>query len=206
VYLVRHAEPAFPAEPRRFLGRSDPPLSALGVEQARSLAEELRAVPFDSVYSSDLQRCVQTAGIVAAAVCRPPGREALQIHLDPRLREIDCGLWEGLTREEALTRYPEEYAQRERDVAGYPFPGGESFEDLRARVVPALQDIIKAGGSHILVVSHLGVMRVLLCESRGLPLEQLFSIRLEHASLVVLKASRSTDGSRLSEVAGESAR
>jgi probable phosphoglycerate mutase len=217
VYLVRHAEPVLPDDRPRFVGWYDPPLSAAGVEQARRLAERLRSVRFDSIYSSDLQRCRATAQIVAAgapastgaapadsagtaAGRAPTGALVAEVRPDERLREIDLGLWELLTFAEARRLYPEEYAQRERDLVGYRFPGGESFRDLRERVVPALWEIVEQGGETILVVTHLGVIRVFLCECLGLPLERLFSIGRGYGSVDVLQVSTTPTGVRRVEV------
>ena len=203
MYLVRHAQPELPAGRRRFLGQSDPPLSAAGVEQAQRLAERLRTVGFDSIYGSDLQRCLQTARIVAEQALLPPGRGGMQVTTDPRLREIDCGLWEGLTLEEAAAGYRAEYAERERDAVGNPFPGGESFLDLRARVLPALGHILDGGAARVLVVSHLGVARVLMCEFGGVPFADLFSVKLEHGGVILLKGTASTDGAWYASCVGQ---
>lgn len=207
VYLVRHAEPAVPPG-RRFLGQADPPLGPKGEEQARRLADRLArllaeggtgdstgtgapgiprtpgATRFDAVYTSDLRRCLQTAEIVV-------GSSEVPVFPLPRLREIDTGLWEDLTFEEAARRYPAEYAAREKDLIGYPFPGGESFRDLQARVVPAFLDLVAeslaAGRRTLLLVGHRGPNRVLLCHLLGLPLEALFSIGQDYCALTILE-------------------
>lgn len=225
IYLIRHAEPQLPDDNKRFVGRSDPPLSARGLEQARRLGEQLRPVRFDAVYSSDLQRSWMTAEIIIHGSPRLP-RLSEQVDLHRRadlpqhaekqrsasaplvqqqraLREIDAGSWEWLTFEETQRLYPDEYAEHERDPAGYPFPGGESFHDVRARVVPAFQRIIERGGdTNILVVGHLGVNRVLLCEFLGLPLGELFSIKQSYGHVNVLVASRRPAGGMHIAVAG----
>jgi alpha-ribazole phosphatase len=154
----------------------------------------LRTVRFDSIYSSDLQRCLATAEIIVeeARSTREPGD--LQVRPDPRLREIDAGLWEGLAFEEAAARYPREFDERELDLTGYRFPGGESFRDLRERVVPAFWEIVEEAGANVLVVAHQGVNRVLLCELLGLPFEELFSIRQVYGCVNVISASVSSEG------------
>lgn len=197
IYLVRHAQPELPDNRKRFVGTSDPPLSATGIEQARRLADELRPLKFDSAYSSDLRRCLQTAAIITEDA-NPP----VPIRPTPQLREIDAGWWEWLTFEEAEINYPEEYEERERDLVGYRFPGGESFQDLRERVLPAFFEILDGGGTTILVVAHLGVNRVLLSEFLGLPLEELFSVKLGYGATTVIRALPLPDGSRKIEVVG----
>jgi molybdenum cofactor cytidylyltransferase len=190
VYLVRHAEPQGAAG-RRYTGQADPPLSRHGEEQARQLAGRLMDMSggacFDALFSSDLERCRRTAEI-AVEDCGTP------VQALPWLREVDVGLWEGLTWEEARQRYPTESSERERDVTRVPFPEGESFADVRARVVPGFQRLVEesiaAGHRRVLVVAHKGVNRVLLAHFRGLPLEDIFSIEQDYCAVKVLKMPR----------------
>jgi molybdenum cofactor cytidylyltransferase len=185
VYLVRHAEPEGAAG-RRYTGQADPPLGRHGEEQARELAGRLMTMTggacFDAVFSSDLQRCLRTAEI-AVEDC------GTTVQALPWLREIDVGLWEGLTWEEARQRYPAESGERERDITGVPFPKGESFADVRARVVPPFERLVEesvaAGHRRVLVVAHKGVNRVLLAHFRGLPLEDIFSIEQGYCAVAV---------------------
>jgi molybdenum cofactor cytidylyltransferase len=190
VFLVRHAEPEGPGG-KRYRGQADPPLGPTGDEQARTLADRLMArtggACFDAVFSSDLRRAIRTAEI-AVDDCKTPVTPL------PWLREIDVGLWEGLTWDEARERYPAEGLERERDVTGVPFPGGESFADLRARVVPPFERLVEesvaAGRRRILVVAHRGVNRVLLAHFNGLPLEDVFSIEQDYCAVSVLRLPR----------------
>jgi len=208
IYLVRHTEPVSADDQWRFLGRSDPALSPRGIEQANELAARLHDMYFDSVYSSDLIRAMQTAEIISAAASGRPGaaqratmrdrtgaERDVVVRPDPRLREIDTGLWEGLTREEAAERYPDEHAERERDLYHRPFPGGESFADVRARALPGFYDAARMGGETILIVSHKGVIRVLLCEFLGLPPDRLFSLSQDYGCVNLVQAARRPDGS-----------
>ena len=189
VYLVRHAQPEGPGG-KRYRGQADLPLGREGEEQADRLAGRLMGLTggacFDAVYSSDLQRGLRTAEI-AVDGCGTP------IQALPWLREIDVGLWEGLTRDDARGRFRAEYAARERDLTGTPFPGGESFADLSERVVGAferlLQDAAAARRRRILVVGHRGVNRVLLAHFRGLPLAELFSIEQDYCTVTLLRVT-----------------
>jgi broad specificity phosphatase PhoE len=212
VFLVRHAEPAGPGG-KRFLGQDDPPLSRAGEEQARLLGVRLRLLlsgggtgvaargqvgdpRFDAVHSSDLARCLQTAEIAIADAVTTGGDATITPH--KWLREIDVGLWQGLTWEEARERYPAEHAWREVDPVGRRFPGGESFRDLRERVVPRFRDLVeqesRAGRRRMLVMGHRGVNRVLLAHVLGLPLERIFSIEQDCCAVSVLRVSGSPGG------------
>jgi broad specificity phosphatase PhoE len=142
-----------------------------------------------------------TAEIIVKRISAPTGPAGSQeIRLDRRLREIDTGLWEGLTLEEAQRLYPREHAERERDLVGYPFPGGESFRLLQRRVVTAFLDILDEDGGNVLVVGHRGANRVLLCHLLGLPLERLFSIEQDYCCVNLIEASPLPDGSRKIDV------
>ncbi len=191
---MRHTEPASAEGQWRFLGRADPQLSPAGVEHAHRLARALGPVHFDSIYSSDLTRCLQTAQIIAGSGGPPHAERDVPVQPDARFREIDVGLWEGLTRAEAAERYPKEYERRERDVVASPFPGGESFADVRERALPAFYDMVAHSGDSVLIVAHKGVNRVLLCEFLGLPLDQLFSLRQDYGCVNIVRASRHADG------------
>jgi molybdenum cofactor cytidylyltransferase len=194
VLLVRHARPVGPGG-RRFVGHSDLPLAPAGVEQAGRLADRLMKITggacFDSIYGSDLRRSLQTAEIVAERCGRP-------VVAEPWLRELDVGLWEGMTPDEAAEKYPTEYQRRELDLVGQPCPGGESFEELERRVVPGFLDLVTeslaAGQRRILVVGHKGANRVLLAHLQGLPLADIFSIKQDYCALTQVLVSRDGAG------------
>ena len=139
--IARHGETDWNLE-GRWQGWADPPLNETGRAQARELAGQLRATPFDAVYSSDLQRAHETAEILAA----PHG---VPVTVDSGLREIDVGSWSGLTREEIRTRYP----NGER-------PDGETHDQHAARTRAAVTRIARDHpGERILVVGHGGTIR-----------------------------------------------
>lgn len=143
ILLARHGETDWNRD-GIWQGWADPPLNETGRAQARELAEQLRDVPFDAVYSSDLQRARETAEIAAA----PHG---VPVVTDPGLREIDIGSWSGLTRAEIEERFPD----GER-------PGGETREQHASRVLEAVERIARENpGRRILLVTHGGTMRAL---------------------------------------------
>jgi probable phosphoglycerate mutase len=146
LFLVRHGQSTWNAE-SRWQGQADPPLTALGEQQARAAAERLAtADPFDAIWASDLVRARRTAELVADHL-------GLVVQLDERLRERDAGEWTGLTRPEIEARYPGALAARQSP------PGFELDEPLLARVVPALRAIAAGDGGRVLVVTHGGIVR-----------------------------------------------
>jgi probable phosphoglycerate mutase len=192
VYLIRHAEPALPDKRRRFLGaRSNPPLSSAGVGQAELLGRRFEQVHFDAVWSSSLTRSLQTAEIVS-------GQPAGAIHVEPRLREIDLGLWDGLSDLEVQQRYPSEWAERESDLVGYRFPQGETYRELQTRALAAFISLaeaaVRAQHQNILVVGHKGVNRVILGHFLGGPFEDLFTIRQDYCAVNLLQSEVDSQG------------
>jgi 2,3-bisphosphoglycerate-dependent phosphoglycerate mutase len=158
--MARHGQTDWNRE-RRWQGHLDPPLNALGREQARILAETLADVPIAAVYSSDLRRALDTAEIVAR-------RLNLPVHVDVSLRELDVGAWSGQTLAELRALYPEPVARWER-TGERGWEGGESHEDMAARVLEAIRTIAAARqDEEVLVVSHGGPMRALRALSAGL--------------------------------------
>lgn len=159
--LVRHGQSVWNAE-GRWQGQADPPLSALGQEQARDAAARLAGVGFAAVVASDLLRARQTAEILAEAL-------GCAVALDPGLREIDVGEWTGLTRAEIESRWPRELADWSEGRSPSP-PGGESRDHLAARARSTLRRVAAAAdpAQRLLVVTHGALIRN-LDRALGLP-------------------------------------
>lgn len=150
--LIRHGLTEWNSS-GRFQGHSDIPLSPAGIEQAerlRDYAASFRDVGV--VLASPLARAVETAVIAF------PGREPVT---DPRLRELDFGAFEGKTLEE--NQQHEQWDWWVEDAFERPAPGGESYRQLRDRVVAWYRSATDAyRGLHVVVVSHSGTLQMLL--------------------------------------------
>jgi len=182
VYLVRHGS-VVGAETRRFIGHLDVPLSPLGERQVAGLAERLRSVRLEAVYSSDFARARRTAAILAG----PHGLAAVEV---PALREFAMGQWEGLTGEEIRRLDPRAFGMWMADVAGYQFPDGENLEQLAARAWPAFDAIVAAhSGGAIAVVAHGGTNRVIVCRALGISPNRLLALGQDYGALSVLEWS-----------------
>ena len=168
--LIRHGVLDGDAEPC-FVGAADLPMSAAGEAQIRAVAARLRGrVTPDAIYCSDLVRSRRTAALLAQ------GRD-IPILVRPALREINLGAWQGLSRREVAERQPEAYAARGREIVHFRPPGGESFADLAARVLPCWEAIAASGEAQVVAIAgHAGVNRVILCHVLGVPLVNLFRI------------------------------
>ncbi|HQX75849.1 MAG TPA: histidine phosphatase family protein [Thermoflexales bacterium] len=165
LWLIRHGQTDWNVQ-RRWQGQSPnaPSINALGVAQARAVADELADTPFDALYASDLPRAVETANIIAARI-------GLPVQIDPRLREISQGDWEGLTPREISERYPHDWRVRHaEDTISHRAPGGETPNEVGERFLRAITEIANrhAGGA-VVIVSHGFVIGTLLAHAQGLP-------------------------------------
>jgi probable phosphoglycerate mutase len=159
IYLIRHGETDWNMA-GRWQGHADVPLNDVGLRQASLLAERFQAdgTRFDAIYSSDLARAYQTAWELGAAVRVP-------VQLYPPLREIDLGVWSGLTYDEIRERFPVEakLLEQGQDV---PRGGAETLAALQRRVVAAVEAIIAhRDGETIALVTHGGCVRMLLAHA-----------------------------------------
>lgn len=177
--LCRHGEPAEEASGRCY-GRLDVPLSARGVEQAQALATSLAASPLAAVFSSPARRALETADAVASA-------QGFSLIENPALQELDFGDLEGLLYEEIAERHPELYASWMRAPTRVRFPGGESYDELRARVLEALAELLERHrGQTFAAVSHGGPIRTILSACLQMPDEALFRLDPRHGAISVI--------------------
>lgn len=156
--LIRHGETRWNAD-GRWQGHGDPSLTAEGRAQADRLARSLQrtAQPrWTRVITSDLARAHQTAVAVADLL-------ALPIDIDPRLRELDVGVWSGLSRSEIERQDRETLVAFERGEPTVRPGGGESRIEIRERTHEFVSDLAsRLAGENIIVVTHLGVIRALV--------------------------------------------
>lgn len=155
IVLIRPGETEWNRQ-GRWQGWVSIPLNDLGRRQATALANFIRHIGMGALYTSDLKRALETAECLA----QPLGFTPIP---DARLRERNIGLWQGLTLDEMRAWYPDEYATMLSDIDGYRIPGGESRNDVRARVTEALNDILKQSSSETVgILSHTTAIKVLL--------------------------------------------
>jgi alpha-ribazole phosphatase len=175
--LARHAEPAEEARGRCY-GTLDVGLSPRGAEHAGRLAEALGSIAYEAVYTSPRTRSVETARPLAAARGLTPVVEA-------DLREIDFGRLEGRTYDEIERSEPELFRAWMEAPTRVRFPGGESYDDLRARAVPVL-DRIRACHACAAVVTHGGVVRAGLAAWLGMPGDAIFRLDQSYCGITIV--------------------
>jgi len=186
--LCRHGQTGFNAA-LRFQGQIEEPLSEFGRQQAQRLAKRLAEEPIDVAYTSDLGRALETTTIALAG--RP-----VPLHVDPRLREVAFGRWEGMTFAEIKDKYPDDVAGRDRDRVDYAMPGGESLEHLAQRVRGFMEDVLpRHHGESILFIAHGGTVNAVISMLLDIPLTSWWRLRNHNANLNVLHFT--PDGPRL---------
>lgn len=177
LWLVRHGQTDWNIQ-RRFQGHTDIPLNAEGIAQARDLAATLNESHISAVYSSDLNRALQTAGILAEG-------KSIPVIRDKRLREISMGEWEGKIWQDVNQNLTKELLQLNNNPVHGRAAGGESLAEVAERVKEFADEIaMKYPGQIVLVVSHGLSLGALHCMSAGLPLAQARNMIPHNCSIV----------------------
>ncbi|WP_300459138.1 alpha-ribazole phosphatase [Desulfobacula sp.] len=176
IFLLRHGQ-IQGSEKKRFLGRTDVHLDQTGIHQALYWKKAFSSVRVETIYSSSLERCAHTAGVIA---------NGKHITTVPALNEINMGEWDGKSFDDIKQSLPREFETRGRMIDQFRPPRGESFQDLQERVWPFFETLKKKQAGHILVVTHAGVIRVMMCGIMGLHLKEMFKVKLVYGQLFIL--------------------
>jgi alpha-ribazole phosphatase len=199
LYLIRHGETEG-AETRRYKGTIDVPLSENGIRQIEGVSDLLTkeitrsstppSSPFlkegkggllTAVYCSDLTRAIKSAELIA----KPYSIEPVIV---PALRERNFGIWEGMSFDEIKEKHPEEFTAWAGNPLEFSPMEGESTVEVKDRVIAALNEIIQNhSGERIAIVSHGGVIRIILCSILGVPLENIFRFEQDYAALNIIE-------------------
>jgi len=159
--VIRHGETVWNRE-KRMQGTTDTQLTDVGRAQAQALGRRLTGHAFAALYTSDLCRARDTA----RAIADHTGRTAVT---EPRLQERRFGIFEGLTFEEIVARYPEEHARFASRDPDYAVPGGESARSFTQRCIGCLAEIAgRHPGAEVVVVTHGLVLDSLYRAAHGL--------------------------------------
>lgn len=181
IILVRHAH--ISGSRGHCIGRTSVPLSDKGVAQAKDLAEELRRIGFARLCSSPSERAMDTLAPLATAL-------GMQPEWVPELDEIDMGEWDGLSFDEIRARFPDEYVERGKRFDTFRPKDGESFNDVADRAMAAL-NALGAGPQPVLAMTHVGVIRAVLCRLSGCPMNNLFNFSPGYTECALLRPMRS---------------
>jgi len=182
--LARHGESTWNAE-RRFQGSTDIALSARGRAQAGALARGLRGYRVRAAYVSPFRRALETAELALQGTSVP-------LVVLEELRELSLGQWEGSTVDEIRAQDGDPYVAWLRAPHDCPPPGGEPLPMVSERVRAAIDRIAAAhpNGDDVLVVAHGGVISVYACHLLGCSFNHLWRLRVDNASLTVVRPPR----------------
>lgn len=176
LWLVRHGQTDWNLA-GRWQGQASnaPGLNETGRAQALSIRDQLQGMGFSALYSSDLLRARQTSELIAAPL-------GLTVTLEPRLREMNLGSWEGMSSKAIDSRYPYQLEERAQNPFHTRAPNGESPSEVAERVLMAMHEIAsKHRDECVLIVSHGVTLSVVICHLLGLPLEELYQHIPENA-------------------------
>ena len=192
VFLVRHPEIEDHAS-RRFYGRKDIGLSQRGKIQAQKLVMRLAQENINLVYSSDLCRARYAASLLAQKLC------IRHVSLED-LNEIYFGDWEGLTFEEIEKSAPALCQRWLTLPCAFRFPGGESVEEFRCRVLKGYDFILDYPSQEhgdVAIVAHGGVIRVILCRILGLDISRMWDFHLDFGAISTVQYSTDQESPQL---------
>jgi broad specificity phosphatase PhoE len=168
LFVLRHGETESSLA-RRYAGRRDVGLTALGQRQAEAAVAAF-PTPLHAIYASPLERTRTTAEIIAKS-------HQLAVQLDPRFVEMGFGAWEGLTRDEAATMTPAVYAEWRRAPGPVTPPDGEPLATVVARVCDGVADLrARHPDQTVALVAHAIVIRVIVLSALGLGADRLWSV------------------------------
>jgi alpha-ribazole phosphatase len=180
--LVRHGETDWNLA-RRYQGQNMAPLNQKGIQQAEQLGKRLSSEAIEAVYSSDSPRALQTANYIANLY-----GPALSVQSDSRWQEICFGEWDGLNYEEVEAKWHNEVTAWYADPVNISPPGGETMLQMSKRVQSALDELkSKHKDEPVLIISHGGVIQVLLCMLLDVELNRYWQFRVAQASLTVIQ-------------------
>ena len=178
--LIRHGRTKLFHE-QRFWGKTDVELSDRGIQEAEKLRDRLAKEKINAAYASTLSRARLTAEIIAT-------KHNVKINSHDELNEISFGWIEGLTFEEIGKLHPELAEALSKWSVKPQFPGGESLDDLNERVQAFLKRLQKHKPKEtILIVSHAGTLRLLICNLLAIGMEHWRHMRLDLASLSIME-------------------
>jgi broad specificity phosphatase PhoE len=175
--LIRHGQTEWNRGAERFRGHADLPLNDTGLAQAQKVATRLADEKIAALYSSPLQRALQTAQPLATL-------RQVEIQKQDGLLDIDFGALEGMTLDEARQAFPE-VAEKWITAPGHvKFPKGDSFKLVRSRIEEMLEELAsRHAGETVALFSHKVICGATLCVVLGLPADALWRIQQDNACI-----------------------
>lgn len=171
IYLLRHGHTP---QPGTYTGSTDVELSIEGTQQVSRLSPLFDLLDFDYCFCSPLVRCKQTVSLLAIDA---------ELFFDECLREIDFGVWEGLSFAEVQANYPEQLDKWECEGEDFTFPGGETIRTFNARITGWFDKLLTKEFNRVLIVAHGGVIRVGISHLLGIDHLRAFAFNPKEAGV-----------------------
>lgn len=175
IVLVRHGETEWNVS-QVFRGRLDVELNETGMKQAELLAEYLRELDIEAIYSSPLKRALKTAETIARY-------HQLEVKITPVINDLNFGRWQGLSRQEVAEKFRESYNDWLNHPERLKMPEGESLDDVKQRAMSLVNEVIAEHEGTAILVSHRVVNKVLTCALLGLDNSHFWNISLDTCGL-----------------------
>ena len=177
--LIRHGQTDYNLQ-EKFQGSSDIVLNKTGRKQARKIRKLYKQENINIIYSSDLVRCIQTAEYVSPGV---------QVLVNENFREMNFGVFEGLTYGEIKEHHGDEYKKWKENMMDHVIDGGESFRQMSSRVIGEFEKI-RANHDRATLVSHAGCIRTILSHYITGNIEDSWRFFIENCSITKLCFNR----------------
>lgn len=180
LYLVRHGESEWNIL-SKVQGQSNTNLTNKGREQARKAARRLMKEKIDVIFSSDLNRALDTAKIIGEIL-------GLEVNTLEELREIRFGVWEGLTTQEIIDKYNNEHIIWMTEPHKLNLPNAESLIDLQERLLRIVNILFKDNGDkNILIVSHGASIKALILGLLGIDISFYNKLTISNTSISIVE-------------------
>jgi len=190
LFLIRHCQQVQMGE-KIFLGQQDPPLSEEGRILAQKIGENLAKYKTNTnkIYSSDLKRATETAEVIKEVLTEINPEVGIRIIPKKEFRELNLGSWDGKPIREIKKHFPKEYMERGGDLIGYRIdPLSENFYDLQYRAIKELKKVlIDTNEDDIIIVTHSGVINVILSKFNNTGLEEQLKSKLERGAIYMVQ-------------------
>lgn len=185
IYLARHGESQWNVL-NKVQGQTDIPLTDKGISQAKLLGKRLVGENIEKIYSSDLSRAYETAQIIGKII-------NVEVETMKEFREINFGIWEGLSKKELLTTYKTEYDMWMKNPESLCLKGAETLVELQARAMEGINKIINSSKNrynNILIVSHGATIKTLILGLLGISLNNFKNLTLGNVGLSIIECRK----------------
>lgn len=179
IILVRHGETNMNRD-NLYHGILDPALNETGIKQAEKAYNIIKNISYDKIFSSPLKRAYETATIL--------NYKKLNIELSDKIKELNFGIFEGLSYEEILNKYPYELKEATKNWKNYNFKTGESPLELQKRSVQFINSLDK--NLNYLIVAHWGVICTILSYYFSHNLDAYWKFKIDNCGIIVIEFTK----------------